>query len=58
MIMFLINVIAFFLLAAALYLAFHAGEFRRNYTDDAPMPPVVLFSIVAALAGYILLVVT
>ncbi|MCG7518262.1 hypothetical protein [Ruegeria sp. Ofav3-42] len=54
----IINVIAFFLLAAALYLAYQAGEFRHQIKDSDDTPPVVVFPIVAALAAYLLLVFT
>ncbi|WP_170565419.1 hypothetical protein [Ruegeria atlantica] len=52
------NAIAFFLLVAALYLAYQAGEFQRELKGEDNPPPVVLFSITAALAAYLLLVFT
>ncbi|WP_170335439.1 hypothetical protein [Ruegeria arenilitoris] len=54
----LIDIIAFFLLAAALYLAYQAGAFQQKLSDVENPPPVVVFSIVVALAAYLLLVLT
>ena len=53
-----VNVIAFFLLAASLYLAYQAGNFRSGLLDEDDQPPVELFSIIVALAAYLLLVFT
>ncbi|CUH41486.1 hypothetical protein [Ruegeria atlantica] len=50
------KVIALFLLVAALYLAYYAGSFQQELKDTDKPPPVVLFSIVVALAAYLLLV--
>ncbi|WP_170557273.1 hypothetical protein [Ruegeria atlantica] len=50
------NIIALFLLVAALYLAYYAGSFQHELKDTDRLPPVVLFSIVVAFAAYLLLV--
>ncbi len=50
------NIVAFFLLGAALYLAYHAGSFRREFKNTKNPPPVVVFSIVVAFAAYLIMV--
>ncbi|WP_170424738.1 hypothetical protein [Ruegeria arenilitoris] len=51
-----LNAIAFFLLAVALYLAYHAGAFQREFKDNEKRPPVIVFAIIVALSGYLLMV--
>lgn len=56
MISFTINALALFLLAVALYLAYHAGAFQHEFKNRKKRPPVVIFAIVVALSAYLLLV--
>lgn len=54
----IIDVIAFFLLAAAQKLGCQAGEFRHQIKDSDDKPPVVVFALVAGVAAYLPLVFT